>query len=191
MTPPIKFVLMLLLTAPLLFGQNAQNRQEQLFADLQRESTTVTAASQLESLGISDPSVRAYLATHLPPLLETRSNITVWKSEVVLAGNMKLVEAVPALTRLLTVNSEDGGLHTIYKSMELLNDAPARALVAIGDPAVEDVAKLLDNADNKTRSRAVRVLIKINSQASKDALKRHEPNEADPGLQRLIAKHLQ
>lgn len=185
----LRILAIFVLSVKLGFAQTAPNTVDKLFAELQQEQTTAAASRELAVIGQAEPTTRTYLANHLPKLLLNRSNRVVWKQEVELAGRLKLTEAIPQLTELLTEDSEDG-VHTMYRWMELLNDAPGLALATIGDPSVSEVSKILDNSDRKIRSRAIRVLMKVGTPSAIEALRHHLPNEADPGLKNLIDRHL-
>lgn len=124
-------------------GGQVPARTEQLFADLQNERTSDGAAVQLLQDGKESAETRAYLAAHLPSLIENLKAPHVWLNSVRLAGSLRIGEAVPGLARLLNNDNTqgEGGYIDFHRTVSLEGDPPGKALAQIGDPAVPEVAK--------------------------------------------------
>jgi HEAT repeat protein len=175
--------------ARLCSGQADTIKAQQLLQEIKAGTNFADSLKELTLLGQSDPEVKAYLAGKLPTDITNKQDPKIWKAEVQLAGCLRLIAAVPQLVRLLIIDTEDLSATGAYRSMTMANNPPARALIAIGDPAVPAISALLQSEDRTTRSRAIRVLININTGAARNALSGHAPTEKDPSLQRMIQKH--
>ncbi|MGO9591681.1 MAG: HEAT repeat domain-containing protein [Candidatus Acidiferrales bacterium] len=158
----------------------AQTQISALFRQLESRKTTDSAAAQLLQLGRSDPKARHYLAIHLPPLIagdhrpETDNEFIrrQWVNAVVLAGNLKLAEAVPTLANQIDVRSTPLNRNT---------DSPARwALCRIGDPAVPSVQRLLNDGNQEQRISALEVLEEMDSPKAMAALRDYGKSGKDP-----------
>jgi HEAT repeat protein len=170
-------------------GQTDTGRAQQLLQEIKTGTNIGDPLKELTLLAQSNPDVKAYLANQLPTAISNKQNSSVWRAEVELVGDLQLVVAIPQLVKLLIVDSEDLSPTGAYRSMALANNPPARALISIGNPAVPAVAALLQSEDKTTRSRAIRVLININTSDARSALSNHAATEKDPSLQRLIQRH--
>jgi hypothetical protein len=158
-----------------------------LFEKLQTLKTADQAREQLRKLAKADPTAREYLVVHLPPMIEEGPNSrwATWQNAVQLTGELKIVEAAPALAKWL-------GLYTGNGHMSLSGDAkleynlPGKALVQIGDPAVPAVRETLAHGNTRERTRAVYVLFQIGSPAALAALREHLADEPSENLRALI-----
>jgi HEAT repeat protein len=157
----------------------AQTEISALFRQLESRKTTDSARAQLLQLGRSDPKARRYLAIHLPPLIagDPRSQTDnefirrQWVNAVLLAGDLKLVEAVPALAKQIDIRSTPLNLNT---------DSPARhALCRIGDPAIPSVQRLLNDGNQEQRGSALEVLEEMDSPTAMAALRDYGKNGKD------------
>ncbi len=156
-----------------------------LFRELQDRKTTDKATDRLEELAKRDMSSRQYVAGHLPALIQKTSMGPIWLNAVRLAGELKVTEAVPVLVVSLEQDNV-GGSTTFAETQRLDNDAAGKALVKIGDPAIQAVAQVLESGDRNARWRAALVLLNINSPTARQVLHRHIPKESDSGLQDFI-----
>jgi HEAT repeat protein len=154
----------------------------------------------------NDSTARDFLAGKLPslivdrlPPLDGRTASPVWLNAVRLAGQLKIVEAVPALTQALSrpqmcgaYDSKGSGCSssTFATDARLDNDIVGRALADIGDPSVPVLADILSKGDFRARLRAIWILWNINSPAAQKAMRDHLPSESDPQLSGLIEKSL-
>jgi HEAT repeat protein len=186
-----KYCVMLLMAClvRLCSGQGNTARAQQLLQEIKAGTNIGDSLKELALLGQSNPDVKAYLASQLPAAITNKQNSSVWRAEVQLAGDLQLVAAIPQLVKLLSIDLEDLSPTGAYRSMTMANNPPARALISIGNPAVPAVSALLQSEDRTTRSRAIRVLININTSDARSALSNHAATEKDPSLQRLIQKH--
>lgn len=167
-------------------GLHAQESTDllRLFKQFQEHSTTDAATKELIHLGKSDPQTRKYLARHLPEVIENRGNPQVWTNAVQVAGQLKIAEAVPALARWLDRNG--GGTITLSGMMQLRNEPPARALVAIGDPSVPTLATVLRTGNLHQRETAAIALHRIGTPVAQRTLRDHAKVETDSNLRAFI-----
>jgi hypothetical protein len=169
-------------------------------------SETNAAAPEMLELAKNDFSARDFLAAKLPSLIidrlpprDARNRSPVWLNAVRLVGQLKIVEAVPALTQALSrpemcgaYDSKGSGCGdmTFGSDARLDNDIVGRALADIGDPSVPILADILSKGDFAERRRAVWILWNINSPAAQKAMRDHLPSERDPQLRGLIERLL-
>jgi HEAT repeat protein len=158
----------------------AQERSEvqQLVSELLVEKTTDKAADKLRQAALGDKDVRQLLVNLLPPLAE-KVRGEVWLNTVHLCGDLKIVEAVPALTRLLMDPWTKGGPTNFGMAFRLGDDPPGRALADIGEPSTEPVAVVLQDERDYIRWRAAVVLGNIDSARTEELLELHLPDETD------------
>src|SRR6266568_633411 len=160
-----------------------------LLKQLKVPETTDQAAEQLSNLGKVSARTRRYLARHLPAMIENDTNNYVpWANAVRLAGELKLVEAVPALARW--ISARPGGTVSLGGEERLEYNPAAKALAQIGDPAVPTLLGVLEHGNLKERQVAVKALKLIASPAAKNALQRHVDQEADSDLRSSIQEIL-
>jgi hypothetical protein len=69
---------------------------------------TDKAAEQLAVLANANTSARKYVSEHLPALIDKTSSGEIWLNAVRLAGELKILEAVPALTASMERTSPGG-----------------------------------------------------------------------------------
>jgi hypothetical protein len=172
----------------------------ELYERLIQASETNTAAPEILEMARNDSTARDFLAEKLPSLIvdrlpprDARTTSPVWANAVRLAGQLKIVEAVPALTQALSKPEMCGGydirgcgVMTFGTEARLDHDIVGRALADIGDPCVPVVAEILSKGGSAERRRAMWVLTKINSAAAQKAMRDHLPSESDPRLRELI-----
>jgi hypothetical protein len=171
----------------------AEKDLSSLLGDLARPGKTTLAAAVLLELAKAQPSVRNELSNALPNLLSTSTDIEVLRSEATLAGRLGLASAVPALVQLLDRPAGpdwEAVLSTFTSFAELRDDPIARALADIGAPAVQALSTPLESVHVRTRERAARILICINTPGSFSVLRHHVGREADRSLKRYISANL-
>jgi hypothetical protein len=155
-------------------------------------------------LAKNDSTARDFLAGNLPSLIvdrlpppDARTGSPVWLNAVRLAGQLKIVEAIPALTQALSRREMWGGYDDKYNGFatmsidaKLVYDIVGRALADIGDPSVPVVTDLLSKGDFAERRRAMWILVNIDSVAARKAMRDHLPSESNPGLRGMIQRHI-
>jgi len=140
--------------APMPASQQAEEPVATVFRRLQSQSSTEIneATEQLLNRGRSDPKVREYIARHLPPMIEKgpaeKDHPGPWIELTRLAGELKIAEAAPALTKWLTIDNI--GEITTGGFIRLENNPAGEALAKIGDPAVPAVARVFDRGQTAT-----------------------------------------
>ena len=172
-------------------GQKVQ----QLFAQLQNAKTSNDAAARLKVLAENSAEARQYLVNQLPVLTANSQpqfwGNTVWRNSVGLAGDLRIVETVPILVKLL--DSENRGGPVTFAMQENLDTDPVgKALVKIGEPALGPVRSVLENKDKSqmTRLRAAHVLYNMNSINADQALAHDLQSESDPRVKMSIEGRL-
>ncbi len=193
-------VLMLMMMVASAVAQTKPKIGE-LYERLIQPSETNTAAAEIAQIAKNDPAARDFLASKLPSLIinqlptggpETAS--PVWLNAVRLAGQLKLVAAIPALKRGLSIPQMFGGYDDKYHGAstativaKLGYDIVGRALADIGDPSVPVLTEYLEQtADPTARKRAVWILVNIDSPASQKAMEDHMFIENDALVRGLI-----
>jgi len=133
-----------------------------------------------------DPSVRLSLAQKLPLMIQKSATDSVWVNAVRLSGELRLSEAVPALTKALSHCSVSKGTVTLAEYMRLDTDLVGNALAQIGDPSIPSLTEILRTGSKSQRHRATLILLKMNSSLSEKTLKDHLFHEGDPDIRALI-----
>jgi hypothetical protein len=163
---------------------------QRLQSSIQSSTDIHEATEELLNRGRSDPKVREYIARHLPPMIEKgpaeKDHPGSWIELVRLAGELKIAEAAPALTKWLTIDNI--GEITAGGFTRLENNPAGKALAEIGDPAVPAVARVFDQGTLRERRYAVYVLSLINSSSAKSALQEQSHREPDKELRDYIRK---
>jgi HEAT repeat protein len=157
-----------------------------LLAALNQPDTTDEAVKTILDLAAKDPSVRPSLAQKLPAMIQKSATDSVWVNIVRLSGQLRLPEAVPALTKALSHPGVSKGTVTLGEYMRLDTDVVGNALAQIGDPSIPSLTEILRTGSKSPRHRAALILLKINSNLSEKALKDHLSHEADPDIRALI-----
>ena len=193
---PIHSMARAVLSCAMLFWASAAASQSkstpaELFAELESEKTADQAGMQLRKLAKSDPAARQYLATNLPALVEhgPKAHLAAWRNAVQIAGDLRLVEAVPALAKWLGLDTGPG-FGTLAEEARLDRNWPGKALVQIGDPSVPSVQNVLEHGTSRERWTAAFVLDNIGSQRARAALREHRADEPDESLRSFILKAL-
>jgi len=172
-------------------AQEAQVSQNpaQLFQGLQAPQTTDNSFEALLILAKSSPETRSYLNDHLPGLIVKgpKNSSQQWSNAVRLAGQLKIVQTAPALTKWIGLEYGDITMTQVVR----LDDNPAgKALAQIGDPAISSVSQVLKTGNYKERREAVYVLNAINSSSATEVLTIHLQHESDPGIRSFIERTL-
>jgi HEAT repeat protein len=173
-----------------------------LYAQLNEPSTTNSAAQQIHDLALKDATAQDFMAQHLPAMISAnargdwQSINGMWLNAVRLAGQLKLVTAIPALIESLSgrnlipvcaYDRSSCGVSTFSLAARLETDIVARALADIGDPALPAVANVLAKGETRTlRLRATWILINIDSPAARQVMRERLPAETDPGIWKLL-----
>lgn len=177
-------------------SSQAQGHQSpsELFEKLQSEQTTDQARNELEKLGRSDPGVRQFLITSLPPLIDSGPRMATcpgypcraWENAVELAGSFKIGEAASALARWITVKDLNPwpGIRPYGERRE--TNLTAIALTRIGDSAIPALQQVVTSGSVESHAVAVRVLCTIHTPKAKAVLREDLPHESDPSLQEMI-----
>jgi hypothetical protein len=184
----------------------AQNHlaPSELVQMLRSDKTTDEARKQLVQLANSEPDVKHYLAAQLPPMIEigpkscppsdikdlnTRWHACPWYNAVELSGKLRIAEAASPLAPWITWRAEGPFLPTL--EAQLVFHPAAKALAAIGDPAIPVLEQALSSGNPKNHAMAVRVLCIIHTAKSKSVLQADLAHEPDPMLQTMIKNTLQ
>jgi hypothetical protein len=191
------------MTFTAMAGQETTSKIASLYDRLIQPSETNVAAPEILELANNDSTTRNFLARKLPslivdrlPPLDARIASPVWSNAVRLAGQLKIVEAVPALTQSLSRRGMCGAYDidfgdscnasTFARVARLDFDIVGRALADIGDPSVPAVAGILSNGDLPARKRAIWILINIDSPTAHKAMRHHLPSESNPIVKGMI-----
>ena len=196
--PLVRCLAILLMSMSTLAFASAQStpKAATLFQQLQVDRTSKEAEQQLLNLAKSDRTVRTYLVAHLPPLIEmgpyppgsnSPSPAPTWRNAATLAGELKIVEAVPALAKFIAERSS-GPTETLSQESNLTAYPAGLALVKIGDPAVPAIGEVLERGNLFERVRAIYALNLIGSSKAKAVLSQHAPHEPDEGLRDFIGR---
>jgi len=170
-----------------------------LYDRLVQPSETNAAAPEIVKMASNDSGALNYLAGKLPMLISSNrpTSDPVWANAVRLAGQLKIVAAVPALGQALSrpavlggYDSEATGAYTFTIGARLVYDVVGRALADIGDPSIPVVANLLSSGDIAARRRAFWILVNIDSPAALQAMRDHLPRESDSTIKDAIQHHL-
>jgi hypothetical protein len=160
--------------------QLSHTRIGELYDNLIQRSETDSAAAEIFQIAKDTPAARDFMASKLPSLIvdqlpsgDARTASPVWLNAVSLAGQLKLVAAIPALKLGLSRPDMGGGYDDKYhgtstttETAHLAYDIVGRALADIGDPSVPVLAEILSTGDATARRRATWILINIDSPAS-------------------------
>jgi hypothetical protein len=184
--------IVLLFCGASLYGQEAPSN-DTLFQKLQTGRTSRQAFEQFVKLGKRNSDVRKYLADRLPEKIAAgpgdkigdvwhpTKNLLVWENDVLLAGYLQIVEAIPALVQHIDqlVEQGVGGL----SSEELLENYPAGAALGhIGEPAIAALSSVLETGSIQKRWVTSRALNMIEGAAATEALSNHLAHESDAKL---------
>lgn len=166
------------------------NQVQTLLQQLQSTQDSDEAAKKLLKLGGSDPKAREYLAAHLPTIIEKgpQDPAQPWINAVHLAGELRVVEALPALAKWIGLNN--GGTITLAQEARLEANPPGKALAQIGAPAIPALVGVLDHGNPYERWNAAYALNLIGSPQAKTALRDHLKREQDPTMRDFIEKAL-
>jgi hypothetical protein len=164
-----------------------QSDPQQLLSQLQDAKTSEQAATRLRALAKEDTTVQKYVSEHLPKVIERHSVGLVWLNAVRLAGDLKIVSAVDVLVAALSQDNRQGVL-SFAEEQRLDDDPPGKALVEIGDPAIPELARVLQSGGRNVRWRATLVLVNNNSPRARQVLREHLESESDPDLKAVMQK---
>lgn len=143
----------------------------------------------LVKLGQSDPEGRRAIAKRLPswlakdPPRDSPLPPRRWADGFKVAGELKIVEAVPAHQAHGHATHAESGLSSSY---EFRNRAAVQALIEIGQPAVPAVVERLRHGDPLQRQASAYIPSKIGGDIAQQALKDVLPSETDPLVRRRI-----
>jgi hypothetical protein len=176
---------------------------QQLFRQLQSPTTTDQAAAQLLKLGNADPIARRFLAAHLPALIDAdprkyrfmelvdprESLRPEWCNAARLAGELKLVEATPALVRHVTARTTPPMTNSMVVGLTV---SPAgTALIQIGDGAIPALLQALHRSGSKPNMDDVYALIQMNSLKARAALRDYAAGIQNATVKEFIRDALQ
>jgi hypothetical protein len=162
-----------------------QKSLKALFRELQEEATTDAAFRQFSERSPDDRAVIRFLSRNLPAVLNAAPKIPkIYLNNVQLAGNFRIVSAIPGLIAEITCTSEGGS--TLSSRSNLTSSLCAHALVQIGDPAVPALTEILTGPDRVKRLLASRALALIGSPRSLAVLRDYLAHDPDPDLKSEI-----
>lgn len=162
-----------------------------LFEGLQSPGTSDQSELALQQLGLKDVEVRDDLIRQLPPIIDKGPkgslSLEVWKNCVRLAGELKIVEAVPALGNWVGIDSV--GPETTAGQFQRMETNPAgKALSQIGDPAIPTLVTVLDRGTVRERRNVYMILNIIDSLTARATIRARVGREEDPKLNDLIQR---
>jgi HEAT repeat protein len=178
----------IILVLPSLAEAQDQTRIENLLAKLADAHVAMSACADLEKLAAEDPDARQYIAKRISSLIAiaaTKGDLQFWISSLKITDELKIVEAVPLLTKLLRYENYFGPTNFGFHA-HLYDDLVAKALSDIGEPATQSVAALFDDGDAPTRRRAAIVLWNIGTPQASEALLRQINREPDTELRSFM-----
>src|SRR5215813_8356276 len=176
------------LSAAVTVAQSAQIAL--LFQQLQSSETTDRADATLREMGRTNAEVRHYLTVHLPEFIaKGPSKPQPGNNAVQLAGDLRIVEAVPQLGKWIAFNT--GGSLTLGQWARLEYNPAAKALAQIGDPSVDALTSIIQSSSPDDRKLAILALSLIHSPKAKNALTQHQANEPNPDVGKLMAKTIE
>ena len=153
-------------------------------------TTSRDIAKQIMKLTKTAPRAREYVVSRLPAMIHAQTS-DAWANAVWLAGEMKASEAIPSLAEAMLRPAFPAEPYVTGAVVRRLGyDVVAQALSKVGNPAIPAVVRLLDNANPRTRGRALAILVRIDTLAARKALQDHLPKETDPGLRKYIRESL-
>jgi HEAT repeat protein len=178
-------------TIPGLFSVAiAQDRShiENLFTQLDDTQSAEKASEGLKTLAQAVAESRQYITKRVPTLIAIagqQGRPMLCQGSLELAGDLKVIEAVPLLTELL--RKENHGIASNFiMARRLCDDPVAKALSQIGEPATDSVAGLFENGDPDTRRRAAIVLWNIGTPRAREALLHQIAIEPDQNLRAFM-----
>jgi hypothetical protein len=173
--------------ARIVYCQETAKNAAVLLHELQSPQTTDQATVRLLELGKTDPRVRAYLASHLPRIIQRDPKYAPepWTNAVRLAGTLKIPETARSLTKWISIDNVGDGT-SLTEFMRLDTDPAGKALAQIGDPAIPALSEVLNKGNARERRDACLSLRLIGSPASKNVLVKHVRAERDPGLRKFL-----
>lgn len=181
-----------ILTIALGWNMMAQGHPQaaETFSRLLAPKTTDKATEELLRSAKTDPATRRYLSEHLPAVIEKGPKVygEPWLNAVRLSGELKVTEAVPALSKWIKTQTggDLNGTLTLSRSLRLQYNPAAKALSQIGDPAVPTLAGILEHGLAEERSLAAGALWLIRSPAAQTVLQEQMNHEQDPQMKDLI-----
>jgi HEAT repeat protein len=182
----LTLVLLIFATTVLAFPQR-QADIHNLFTQLNQPKNTDLAARQILALASMDSDARQYVKDRLPAMIDKPDSDEVWMNAVKLAGQLKVVEAVPSLVKALPRGPMGGPLNTSFATqMRLNDDIVAKSLSQIGDPVIPAVTDFLNHGSDQSRRRAVLILTNIASPTARKVLQDRLPSESNPRIKQLI-----
>ena len=160
-----------------------------LFQQLQLRETTDKAREALFTKGTLDPQTRAYLSANLPTMIEkgAKGASQQWRNAAVLAGQLRIVEAAPALAKWIGLDyfADD---FTMAMVTRLETNPAAKALSIIGDPAIPALKNVLEHGSVHERFYAYLTLRDIDTVSARDAIHSRLEKEEDTHLRDLVQK---
>jgi hypothetical protein len=174
-------------------------RIQQLLRQLQSTQTSDQAAVKLLELGNADASARRFLAVHLPVLIDAdprnrRPDRTTtlrpeWCAAARLAGELRLVEAAPALVKWISYRTSS--LMTSSRAEGLATSPAGTALLQIGDAAVPALRQVLKQSESKPNMDVVYALLQINSPRARAVLRDYAPRVQNAEVREFIYNRLE
>jgi hypothetical protein len=172
---------------------------QRLFRQLQSTQTSDQAAVKLLELGNADASARRFLAAHLPVLIDAdprdrRPDRTTllrpeWCNAARLAGELRLVEAAPALVRRISYRTSS--LMTSSRAEGLTTSPAGTALLQIGDAAIPALRQALKQSESNPKMDVVYALLQINSPRARALLRDYASSVLNAETREFIHNRLE
>lgn len=185
------FLLLTLFASVRCESQSTSDEPSTLLRQLQSRDTAEKAKLALLKKAETDPDLKKYLASNLPPIiaLGSRKPTSGWLNAVKLAGELKISETADALATCIAIDNM-GGEITAGSTRHLETIPAARALAQIGDPAIPALLRVLEHGTQRERRNAYLALNLIGSKLSMDSLDSHLENESDEQLKKYIREEV-
>jgi hypothetical protein len=172
-------------------AQHPRLNVSNLFTQLSQLSTTDRATRRILKAADNDSDVLREAAERLPGMIDNPTMDKIWLNAVLLAGKLKVADALPALQRAFDRGKQGIPANmTMGAEVSLGDDIVAKAFAEIGNPSLPAVKSFLQSADLKMRRRAILILRNIKSPASHALLQEQFRIETDPRNQFFIKNAL-
>ncbi len=175
-------------------AQENRSHLDQILAKLSDPETSNDSAIALIKAGESDSAAKAYVAEHLPALLESyggrgdRMEDYAWGDAARVAGELSVTGAARVLCqRIDLVTNPMAGISITYN---FINRAAVCALIKTGEGAVPCVTEVLKGGTALQREEAAYVLGYIGGDEAQRELNAQLKREDDPEVRQRIQEAL-
>jgi hypothetical protein len=180
------FVAALALTPSICWAQESKEIRATLVQLSQPQTSDEAVKQILRIIQTNAVADRNCVVERLPGMIDSPTRDKVWLNAVLLAGSLKAANTIPSLIRVLPRTPFQSAVTMPFADdLTLKYDPVGKALQEIGDAALPEIIKLLNQAGRITRIRAARILWNIDTAVSREALRDDLDHETDPAIKRL------